>query len=151
MANEQHRKKPVAQQVRVLIVDRHASFRIAFKALLQTEGLEVADLERPDDAEGVATVLRPDVALIDVSPQETEGLDLARRLSQLVEPPAIVLMSAASSDAILAASASADLFLVKADITADALAQAARKPHTHAHAFPPRSTPEADDHGNRDA
>ena len=135
----------------MLIVDRHASFRIAFKALLQTEGLEVADLERPDDAEGVATVLRPDVALIDVSPQETEGLDLARRLSQLVEPPAIVLMSAASSDAILAASASADLFLVKADITADALAQAARKPRTHAPVFPPRSTSEADDHGNRDA
>jgi DNA-binding NarL/FixJ family response regulator len=151
MANEQQRKKPVAQQVRVLIVDPHASFRSAVKALLQTEGLEVADLERPDDAEDVATALRPDVALIDVSPQETEGLDLARRLSQLAEPPAIVLMSAASSDAILAASASADLFLVKADITADALAQAARKPRTHAQAFPPRSTAEADDHGNRDA
>lgn len=151
MENEQRWRTPVAQRVRVLIVDPHASFRIAFKALLQTEGLEVADLERPDHAEGVATVLRPDVALIDVSPQETEGLDLARRLSQLVEPPAIVLMSAASSDAILAASASADLFLVKADITAHALAQAARKPRTHAQAFPPRSTSEADDHGNRDA
>jgi DNA-binding NarL/FixJ family response regulator len=151
MANEQHRKEPVAQPVRVLIVDPHASFRIACKALLQAEGLEVADLERPDDAEDVATALRPDVALIDVSPQESEGLDVARRLSQLVEPPAIVLMSAASSDAILAASASADLFLVKADITADALAQAARKPRTHTHAFPPHSTPEADDQGNRDA
>lgn len=68
----------------------------------------------------MATALRPDVALIDVSPYQTEGLDLARRLSQLAERPAIVLMSAASADAILAASAGADLFLVKAGITADA-------------------------------
>lgn len=135
----------------MLIVDPHVSFRCAFKALLQTEGLEVADLERPDDAEDLVTALRPDVALIDVSPQGTEGLDLARRLSQLAEPPAIVLMSAASSDAILAASASADLFLVKADITANALAQAARMPRTHAQAFAPGSTSEADDDGNRDA
>jgi DNA-binding NarL/FixJ family response regulator len=151
MENEQHGRKPVAQQVRVLIVDPHASFRSAFKALLQTEGLEVADLERPVEAEDVATALRPDVALIDVSPQQTEGLDLARRLSQLADPPAIVLMSAASPDAILAASAGADLFLVKAAITADALAQAARKPRTHAQTFPPRSTSEPDDDRNRNA
>jgi DNA-binding response OmpR family regulator len=65
--------------------------------------------------------------LIDVSPWQTEGLELARRLSSLEEPPAIVLMSAASSDAILAASAGADLFLGKAGITADAIAHAARK------------------------
>jgi hypothetical protein len=60
-------------------------------------------------------------------------------------------MSAASSDAILAASAGADLFLVKAGITAYAIAQAARKPRAHAPAFPPPSTSEADDDGGRDA
>jgi DNA-binding NarL/FixJ family response regulator len=117
-----------ARSVRVLIVDPHASFRVASKALLQTEGFAVvADLEGWEGAEDAVTALRPDVMLIDVSPWQTEGLELARRLSSLEEPPAIVLMSAASSDAILAASAGADLFLGKAGITADAIAHAARK------------------------
>jgi DNA-binding NarL/FixJ family response regulator len=112
----------------VLIVDPHASFRFASKAFLQTEGFAVvADLERWEGADDAVKALRPDVMLIDVSPWETEGLELARRLSALEEPPAIVLMSAASSDTILAASAGADLFLGKASINADAIAHAARK------------------------
>jgi len=115
----------------VVIVDPHASFRYASKALLQAEGLAVvADLERWEGAENVATALHPDVLLIDVSPWQTEGLELARRLSVRAEPPAIVLMSASPSDAILAASAGADLFLDKAGITADAIAQAAGKPRS---------------------
>jgi len=117
----------VAQQVRVLIVDPHASFRSAIKALLQTAGHAVAaDLERCEGAEDVAAALRPDVMLIDVSPPQTEGLELARRLAALAQPPAIVLMSATPADAILASSAGADLFLPKADVTADAIARAAR-------------------------
>lgn len=68
--------------------------------------------------------------LIDVSPWQTEGMELARRLSARAEPPAIVLMSLSSSEAILAASAGADLFLDKAGITADAIAQAAREPQS---------------------
>jgi DNA-binding NarL/FixJ family response regulator len=112
----------------VLIVDPHASFRGACKALLQTEGLAVvADLERPDGAEDVARALRPDVVLIDVSPQQAEGLELARRLSAFAQPPVIVLMSATPSDAILATGAAADAFLPKAGITAAAIAQAARR------------------------
>jgi DNA-binding NarL/FixJ family response regulator len=131
MDNQEHGRNPGAQQVRVLIVDPHASFRSAGKALLQTEGLAVvADLERCDGAEDVATALRPDVVLIDISPQKTEGLALARRLSTLAQRPAIVLMSASQSDAILASWAGADLFLVKAGISARAIAQAAREPRS---------------------
>ena len=119
----------MSRHVRVLLVDPHASFRSAIKALLQTEGLAVvADLERCEDAEDVATVLRPDVVLIDVSLHQAEGLDLARRLSALAKPPAIVLISASPPDAILAASAGADLFLAKAGITARAVAQVAKRP-----------------------
>jgi DNA-binding NarL/FixJ family response regulator len=131
MENEQHGRKPAAQQVRVLIVDPHASFRCACKALLQTEGLEVvADLDRCDGAEDVAVALRPDVVLIDISPEKTERLALARRLSAHTEPPAIVLMSANQSEAILASGSGADLFLVKAGISARAIAQAAREPRS---------------------
>ncbi len=121
----------MAQQVRVLIVDPHASFRSAIKALLQTAGhAVVADLERCEGAEDVATALRPDVVLIDVSPPQIEGMGLARRLAALAQPPAIVLMSATPADAILASSAGADLFLPKAGFTADAIAQAARNPRS---------------------
>jgi DNA-binding NarL/FixJ family response regulator len=129
MEGEQHGRRPAARQVRALIVDPHASFRCACKALLQTEGLAVvADLERYEGAGDIATALRPDIVLIDVSPDQTEGLELARRLSGHAEPPTIVLMSANPADAILTSSAGADLFLVKAGITAGAIAQAARKP-----------------------
>jgi DNA-binding NarL/FixJ family response regulator len=131
MENEQHGRRSAAQQVRVLIVDPHACFRSASKALLQTEGLAVvADLDRCEGAEDVAIALRPDVVLIDISPQKTEGLALARRLSAHTEPPAIVLMSATQSDAILASWAGADLFLVKAGISGRAIAQAAREPRS---------------------
>jgi DNA-binding NarL/FixJ family response regulator len=131
MENTHHGRKPAAQQLRVLIVDPHASFRSACKALLQTEGLTVvADLDRCDGADDVTTALRPGVVLIDVSPQQTEGLELARRLSAHAEPPAIVLMSASPSDAILATAAGADLFLVKAGISAGAIVQAARRPRS---------------------
>lgn len=118
----------MGRQVRVLIVDPHPSFRSAITALLRTEGLAVvADLERCDGAEGATTALGPDVVLIDVSLHQREGLDLARRLSARADPPAIVLMSASPPDAILAASAGADLFLTKAGISAEAIVQAARK------------------------
>jgi two-component system, NarL family, response regulator EvgA len=119
----------MGRHVRVLIVDPHASFRSAIKALLQTEGLAVvADLERREDAQDATTTLRPDVALIDVSLHQNGGLDLARRVSALAQPPAIVLMSASPADAILAASVGADLFLAKAGINAQAVAQVARRP-----------------------
>jgi DNA-binding NarL/FixJ family response regulator len=131
MDKHEHGREPGAQQVRVLIVDPHPSFRSASKALLQTEGLAVvADLDRCEGAEDVATALRPDVVLIDISPQTTEGLALARRLSTHAQRPAIVLMSASQSDAILASWAGADLFLVKGGITAPAIAHAAREPRS---------------------
>ena len=122
---------PHALQVRVLICDPHASFRSASRALLEADGLAVVgDLEQWEDADDIAIALRPDVMLIDVSPWQTEGLELARRLSAVPDPPAIVLMSASPSDAILAASAGADLFLEKAGITADAISRAAGKPRS---------------------
>jgi DNA-binding NarL/FixJ family response regulator len=128
MEYAQRGRKPTAQHIRVLIVDPHASFRGACQALLRTEGLAVeADLDRYQDAEAVVTTLRPDVVLIDVSPHQSEGLELARRLSAFARPSAIVLMSAAPADAILAGSAGADLFLDKAGISADAIAQAVRQ------------------------
>jgi DNA-binding NarL/FixJ family response regulator len=128
MQNERHASTPTAQQLRVLIVDPHASFRCACKALLETEGVAVvADLERCDGADDVAAALRPDVVLIDVSRHQSEGQELVRRLSARADPPAIVLMSATPADAILAGFAGADLFLPKTGIAGRVLMEAAQK------------------------
>jgi DNA-binding NarL/FixJ family response regulator len=128
MDNEKLGRTAAVQQIRVLIVDPHPSFRCALKALLQTEGLTVvADLERCEGVDDLANALCPDVVLIDISSEQTEGLALARRLSAHAQRPAIVLMSATPPDAILADSARAELFLPKAGITADAITHAARR------------------------
>ncbi len=129
MDRQQHARSRTDWHVRVLIVDPHPSFRSAIKALLETEGLAVvADLERGEGAEAAVAAHCPDVVLIDVSLDQAEGLDLARGLSALADPPAIVLISASPSDAILPSSAGADLFLAKAAISAEAVAQVARRP-----------------------
>ena len=112
---------------RVLIVDPHAAFRSASKALLQTEGLEiVAAVETYEGVVELTLDLRPDVALIDVSLPRPEGLELARRLAGLSEPPAIVLMSAASPETILAAWVGARAFVPKANVTAEVIDQVAK-------------------------
>jgi DNA-binding NarL/FixJ family response regulator len=110
---------------RVLIVDPHAVFRSSARALLETEGLHVvADVGHCEGVVEAAAALRPDAVLIDVSPQELGGLGLARRLAVVPNAPAILLMSAAGSDAILAASAGACAFVSKAELTAAAIDEA---------------------------
>jgi len=113
-------------RLRVLIIDCHPAFRIAAKALLETQGLQVIDdLEPCAVAEPADTSLRPDVVLVDVSPGRLEGLDLARRFAAASHPPAIVLMSIHSADDLLAATFGADAFVSKAAVTAEGLVRAA--------------------------
>jgi DNA-binding NarL/FixJ family response regulator len=113
---------------RVLIVDPHLAFRSASRALLETEGLEiVAALDSYDGALERVGALRPDVALIAVSLDRPEGLELARRLASLTGPPEVVLMSAAASDVLLAASVGACAFVAKSDVSADLIACVAAK------------------------
>jgi len=112
--------------LRVLIVDCHQVFRVAARALLETEGLQVLD-----DVEPAALVRQmhasvwPDVVLVDVCLDRLDGLDLARRLASVPRRPAIVLMSTASADELLTAAAGADAFLSKAAVTAARLASVA--------------------------
>jgi DNA-binding NarL/FixJ family response regulator len=114
------------QTLRVLIVDPHAAFRGAAKALLETEGLDVVgDLEPGPDAVAAAAELRPDVVLVDVGLEPLDGLELARSLAALPQAPAVVLMSAAPADTLLAASAGAGAFFSKAAVSAQLLTGAA--------------------------
>jgi DNA-binding NarL/FixJ family response regulator len=83
---------------RVMIIDDHEISRAACRALLRTEGIAVvADLAAGDEAIAAAAALRPDVAIVDVSPADGAGFGVARRLRALPDPPAVVLTSSAEA------------------------------------------------------
>jgi DNA-binding NarL/FixJ family response regulator len=67
----------------VLIVDDHAGFRAAARALLEAEGFDVVG-EAADGVSAVAACeeLRPDVVLLDVQLPDLNGFELAERLGR---------------------------------------------------------------------
>jgi DNA-binding NarL/FixJ family response regulator len=84
----------------VLIVDDHPGFRSAARALLEADGFEVVG-EAADGESGLAAAerLRPGLVLLDIQLPDLDGFEVARRLSQTEDPPAIVLVSSRDSSA----------------------------------------------------
>jgi DNA-binding NarL/FixJ family response regulator len=81
---------------RIMIIDDHEISRAACRALLRTEGIDViADMAAGDEAIAAAATLRPDVAVVDVSPWASAGFGMARGLAALPDPPDVVLTSSA--------------------------------------------------------
>jgi len=78
----------------VVIVDDHAGFRTRARALLVAAGYEVAG-EAGDGSSGVraARDLRPEVVLLDVQLPDITGFEVARRIHEDPDPPAIILIS----------------------------------------------------------
>jgi DNA-binding NarL/FixJ family response regulator len=115
--------QPMARTV--LIVDDHAPFRAVARALLQLEGFEVvgeaADARSALDAVGQ---LRPNVVLLDVQLPDLDGFEVARRLAQAGDPPAIVLVSSRDRSAYRRrlADSPARGFLAKGDLSGAAVA-----------------------------
>jgi DNA-binding NarL/FixJ family response regulator len=108
----------------VLIVDDHASFRLAARMLLQADGYEVIG-EAVDGASALAASrrLQPDVVLLDVGLPDQSGLDLAPLLAAQPEPPAVVLVSTRdrSDFGRLIERSGARGFIGKSKLSADAL------------------------------
>ncbi len=78
----------------VFIVDDHNGFRVWARAFLEAQGYRVVG-EAADGAEAIIAVgrLRPDVVLLDVHLPDLDGFEVARRIAEAAEAPAVVLVS----------------------------------------------------------
>jgi PleD family two-component response regulator len=106
-----------ARPSRILIVDDHEVSRAALRALLRTEGIDVADVRTGDAAITAAIAFRPDVVVVDVTPADPAGFLIARRLQALPDAPAIVLTSS-SGRCRFGSHLERHLFIAKADLCA---------------------------------
>lgn len=107
---------------RILIVDDHEISRAALRALLRTEGTDVADVSADDAAIAAAVAFHPDVAVVDVTPAGASGFLIARRLQALPRAPAVVLTSSAHPNRF-GSTLSNYRFVAKADLCAHAIAE----------------------------
>jgi DNA-binding NarL/FixJ family response regulator len=82
------------RSVNVLIVDDHAPFRASARRLLEAEGFAVVG-EAEDGASGLdaAATLSPQLVLLDVQLPDLDGFEVASRLTQSANAPAVVLVS----------------------------------------------------------
>ena len=110
----------------VLIVDDHAGFRDAARALLEAEGFEVVG----EAAGGVAALeevarLTPDVVLLDVQLPDLDGFAVAEQLAATGATTAVVLISSreAASYGPRLSTAAARGFLAKGELSGAALAR----------------------------
>ena len=114
---------------RVLLVDDHAGFRRAASDFLTSGGCPVVATARSgEEALDALAALsgdpgRPDVVLLDYRLPGLDGVDVARRIADLPNPPPVILISShadASADPRVR-NAAALGFLAKQDLTCDAI------------------------------
>jgi DNA-binding NarL/FixJ family response regulator len=109
----------------VLIVDDHAEFRRAARALLEADGFEV--LGEASDGESAvreAARLRPAIVLLDIHLPDLDGFEVANRIARAADAPTVVLTSSRniSSYRLRLAGSPAAAFVAKADLSGAALA-----------------------------
>ena len=116
---------------RIMIIDDHEISREACRALLRTEGIDVvADVAAGEQAIAAAAAMRPDVAIVDVSPAASAGFDMVQRLRALREAPAVVLTSSADP-AEFGARLDGHSFVAKACLCAQAISNSAGQAAGH--------------------
>ena len=115
--------------VRILVVDDHPGFRACVRRALEREGYSVVG-EAGDCASAMdsARELAPEIALVDVHLPDGDGFDLAHRLRELGNPPAVVLTSSRDGSELedLANRCGACGFIPKDDLSREAIEELAR-------------------------
>jgi DNA-binding NarL/FixJ family response regulator len=109
----------------VLIVDDHLRFRATARRWLTRAGFDVVG-EAGDgtDALEAAARLRPDVVLLDVQLPDTNGFEIAARLTLTGESPSVVVLTStrdAAEFGDLVAQSGARGFIPKAELTGSRL------------------------------
>jgi two-component system response regulator AlgR len=101
--------------LRVLIVDDEPPARERLRSLLQEIGnLEIAgEATNGEEALKLAVDLAPDVVLLDVRMPGIDGIEAARQMNSLVEPPAVIFATAYDEYAVNAFDAQAVGYLLK--------------------------------------
>jgi CheY-like chemotaxis protein len=115
------------QPTRILIVDDHEISRAALRALLRTEGIDVADVGTGDAAITAAIAFHPDVVIVDVTPADPAGFRITRQLRALPDAPAVVLTSS-TSRCRFGSQLDHYPFVAKADLCARAIENAQAPP-----------------------
>jgi DNA-binding NarL/FixJ family response regulator len=108
----------------VLIVDDHPSFRANARALLEAEGFDViGEAEDGESALSAAARLRPELVLLDVQLPDIDGFEVAARLTNGNDGPAVVLVSSrdGSDFGPLVERSGARGFIPKAELSGAAL------------------------------
>jgi two-component system response regulator AlgR len=117
--------------LRVLVVDDEAPARERLCALLEEipDTRVIGAASNGTDALEMVTELEPDIVLLDVRMPGLDGLEVARRLADAPEPPAVIFTTAYDEYALAAFEAQALAYLLKPirrEKLAAALAQAGR-------------------------
>jgi DNA-binding NarL/FixJ family response regulator len=107
--------------VRILIADDHALFRDGLRSLLRAQGHEiVAEARNGKEAIALAHTHRPDVALMDLSMPELDGVSATRTIVAEIPDLKVIILTASDEDINLfeAIRAGASGYLMK-DLEAD--------------------------------
>ena len=109
----------------VLIVDDHEGFRQVARELLEADGVEVVG-EAADGESAIteAERLRPQLVLLDVQLPGIDGFEVAARIGEASDPPAVVLISSYAADSYRRrlAQSPARAFIPKSELSGEALA-----------------------------
>jgi DNA-binding NarL/FixJ family response regulator len=117
---------PPRARLRVLVVDDHAGFRAAAKALLEAAGyLLVGEAEDGPSAVELTAALRPDVLVLDVQLPGLDGFAVADAVARQPDHPAVVLVSSHDAGTYGRRLVDAPVagFLTKAELSGRALAR----------------------------
>jgi DNA-binding NarL/FixJ family response regulator len=109
----------------VLIVDDHAGFRRAARALLEAEGYHViAESATGGDALAAADRMQPTLVLLDIGLPDIDGIRVAALLTAADRSRAVVLTSSrdASDYESLLEGCGARGFIAKAELSGEAIA-----------------------------